>query len=412
MKKASMSTILFTVFLDLLGFGILIPVIPLLLADSTSKYYLLPPGVPLATGYFLLGLLLTAYPLAQFFSAPILGQLSDRYGRKPILAISLFGTAISYFLFAIGIHLRLLPLLFIGRILDGITGGNVSVAQAAIADITPPEKRAKNFGLIGMVFGLGFILGPFLGGKLSDPSVFHLFDVTTPFWFAFGLALLNTLLVIFKLPETLSRKNHELVIRFDQSIRHIIKAVNLRPLRILFSTAFLVQAGFSFFTTFFGVFLIKRFSFNQGQIGDLFAYIGLWIAFSQGFLTRKLSVVAEYKILRLVLFGNALAILMFFLPTNPIWLYVIVPFFAVQNGLVGANLLGLISRSASSDAQGEILGINASVQALGQAIPPLISGFIAANLNPSAPTLVSSLVLFSAAIVFIRYYQPVPNTTK
>lgn len=401
-----MSTILFTVFLDLLGFGILIPVIPLLLAQPSSAYYLLAPGTPSSVGYLMLGLLLTAYPLAQFFSAPILGQLSDKYGRKPILSISLAGTALSYLLFAIGIHLHYLPLLFIGRILDGITGGNVSVAQAAIADITPPSMRARNFGLIGMVFGLGFIIGPFLGGKLSDPTVVSFFDAATPFWFAFCLAALNTLLVIYRFKETHQTPNKKLTIRFDQSAQHIVKAFRMTDFRILFTTSFLQQAGFSFFTTFFGVFLISRFNYNQGQIGDLFAYIGLWTAFTQGFLTRRLSFIEEYKILRIFLVGNALTIFMFFLPSQAIWLYLIIPIFSIQNGLVTANLIGLISRTGSQAVQGEILGINASLQALGQGLPPLLSGLVASRLDPSYPTLVSAAVLLIAALIFNLYYRP------
>lgn len=170
-KSNPMLTIFLTVFIDLLGVGVLIPVMPLLLGDPTSPYYLLPTGWSTEQGYVLLGLLTAVFPLMQFFATPILGQLSDKYGRKDILLISLFGTSLSYVLFAYGIMSRNLPLLFVSRALDGITGGNISVAQAAIADISLPENRAKNFGLIGMAFGLGFIFGSFLGGKLSDPTV-------------------------------------------------------------------------------------------------------------------------------------------------------------------------------------------------------------------------------------------------
>lgn len=403
-----MITILFTVFLDLLGFGILIPVIPLLLADPSSSYYLLPMGTPSSTGYLILGLLLTAYPLAQFFSAPILGQLSDRFGRKPVLLISLLGTAFSYLLFAIGIHLHHLPLLFIGRILDGITGGNISVAQAAISDITPPALRARNFGLIGMVFGLGFIIGPFLGGKLSDPTVLKSFDSATPFWFAFILALINATLVLWRFQETHPAPNSQLKIEFTKSVSHVVKAFQLPKFKVLFSVSFLQQAGFSFFTTFFSVFLIRRFAFNQGQIGDIFAYIGLWVAFTQGFLTRRLSFLKEYQILRVAMVGNALSIFMFFLPQQSFWLYFIIPIFSIQNGLVTANLLGLISRSGNQDNQGEILGINASLQALGQGIPPLLSGLLASRLDPSFPTLASALVLLCSAVIFNLFYRPNP----
>src|SRR3989338_6853794 len=169
--KSPLFTIIFTIFLDALGFGILIPIVPLLLADPSSSFYILPEGASIQTGYILLGLITAIFPLMQLFATSILGQFSDKIGRRPILMNTLFLTSFSYLLFAIGIATRNIPLLFFSRALAGISSGNLSVAQAAIADITKPSDRARNFGFIGAAFGLGFIIGPFLGGKLSDPTV-------------------------------------------------------------------------------------------------------------------------------------------------------------------------------------------------------------------------------------------------
>ncbi|MGZ4893714.1 MAG: MFS transporter, partial [Halobacteriota archaeon] len=192
--------ILSIVFLDLVGVGILIPIVPVLLAGPSSPYYILPAGYTVQQGYILLGWLVAIYPLFQFLAAPILGQLSDKYGRKKVLGVSLAGTSVSYVVFAIGIITQNLPLLFVARAFDGITGGNIPVAQAVVADITPPRERAKNFGLIGAAFGLGFIIGPYIGGKLSDPSVVSWFNAAVPFWFAAILAVVNIVLVIALLP--------------------------------------------------------------------------------------------------------------------------------------------------------------------------------------------------------------------
>lgn len=405
LRKNPLKVIFFTVFIDLLGFGILIPVIPLLLADPASKYFLLPANVSIKTGYLILGLLTTVFPLMQFFAAPILGQLSDKYGRRKILFISIFGTFISYIFFAIGIATRNIPLLFVSRAIDGITGGNISVAQAAIADISKAENRAKNFGLIGAAFGLGFILGPFLGGILSDPHTFKTFNATTPFIFAAILSFLNLISIYLFFPETNLHRNNT-PITSNKSIQNIITAVKIGELRILFLTNFLLAAGFTFFTTFFGVFLINRFKFDQGDIGNFFAYIGLWSIFTQGFLVRKLSgKFKEEKILKITLFGLALTVLFYFFPKYWIQLLFIVPFFAMFNGVSNVNLLGLISKNTKPGTQGEVMGINTSVVALAQTIPPLLSGIIASRINPFAPILVSSLVLFLAAGVFITKYR-------
>lgn len=405
--KNPLPVIFMTVFVDLVGFGILIPIIPLLLANPASPYFLLPGGYSTGQGYILLGFLVAMFPLGQFFSTPILGQLSDRYGRKKLLAFSLAGTCFSYVLFAIGIIMRNIPLLFVSRAFDGITGGNIAVAQAAIADITTPENRAKNFGLIGAAFGLGFIIGPYLGGRLSDPNTVSWFNAATPFWFAAGLSFLNVMSILFFFPETHPKRASHISIQWARSLKNITKAYSMKSVRLLFGTNFLFQGGFAFFTTFFSVFLIRTFNFTQGTIGDFFAYVGIWIAFTQAVITRRVAnKFQEYEILRASLLGTGIAMLMYFLPSSWQGLLLVTPLFAIANGLSQAHLTGLISRSTDHSIQGEILGINASVQALAQSIPPMLSGFIAASLTPESPIVVSALVIMVAGFVFITMYKP------
>lgn len=398
--------ILFTIFIDLLGFGLMLPIIPLLLADPQSSFYLLPKNFTLNQGYILLGFLTATYPLMQFFSTPILGQLSDKHGRKLILAFSIAGACISYILFEVGVLTQNIPLLFVSRAFSGLTGGNISVAQAAIADITPPKDRAKTFGLIGAVFGIGFILGPYIGGKLSDPAVFSWFNAATPFLFAALLSFFNCLSVLAFYPETLKERRTDLQIKWSRSIMNIIHAYSIKKLRILFITNFLFQGGFTFYTTFFSVYLIYKFHFTQGNIGDFFSYVGVWIAITQALITRKLtSILGEKEILRFSLIGTGTAVILFLFPN--IWwqLLIITPFFAIFNGLSQANMTALISRSADQKMQGEILGINSSVQALAQAIPPILSGFIAAGLAANAPIYVSSIVIVIAGLLFVFRYK-------
>lgn len=399
----------FTIFIDLLGFGILIPVIPILLADPRSPEFLLPAGMTISQGFILLGFLTAVFPFFQFLAAPILGQLSDRYGRKPILAISLAGTCLSYVLFAIGIITKNIPLLFIARSFDGITGGNFVVAQAAIADVTTPENRVKTFGLFGAVFGLGFILGPYIGGKLSDPSVISWFNSATPFWFAAILSLCNVLSVLFVFQETNRHINQGKPLKWAKSVQNIVHAYTAKPLRIIFATNFLSQAGFTFFTTFASIFFITRLGFTQGNIGDYFAFIGLCSVLAQGLVVRPLSnKVKPRSVLRVAIVMQGVMLLIFTLVQAPWQLYLITPLFSMFTGMMQANSNGLISNSVAQNIQGEVLGINGSVTALAQSIPPVLSGYIAASLTATTPLVIAGIVIICAGLLFIAAYRPGP----
>ncbi len=409
-KPQPLFVILFTIFIDLVGIGILIPVIPQLLANPESSEYLLPTGMSLESGYILLGALVAAYPFAQFLAAPILGQLSDRYGRRPVLIASLFGTAIGYGLFALAIMTRNLPLLFAARILDGITGGNLPVAQAAIADVTTPENRAKNFGLMGAAFGFGFIVGPFLGGVLSDGALVSWFNATTPFWFAGALALVNMTLIALFLNETSPGSSIE-PLHWAQSLKHIVKAFSHPKLRSIFLVGFLFFSGFAFFTTLFGVFLIDRYGFSESDTGNFFAYVGIWIVFTQVFVTPRVAKKwRERLVLNVTLIATGIALVLFHLPGPWTIMLLIVPVFAIFNGLTQSNYMAFLSRSAGADVQGEVLGINASVGALSQAIPPMLSGYIAAQFDPAMTLYVASGIMLVAGILFISIVRHDPQT--
>ena len=404
-KNKTIVTIFCTIFIDLLGFGILIPIIPLLFASPSSSFYILPASLSPETGYLLLGLLIAVFPLGQFFSTPILGQLSDVYGRKKVLAICLFGTSLSYVLFAIGIVTKNIPLLFYARFFDGLTGGNISVAQAMIGDVSTQKTRAKNFGMMGAAFGLGFIFGPYIGGKLSDPNLVSWFSASTPFYFAGILSLLNALSVIFILSETNINMQRG-TITWVKSIRNIITAWKMKGVNVIFLTNFLFFAGFTFFTTFFNVFLIHKFGFTQGKIGNFFAYIGMWSIFTQAVVTR---IVAKYfnerTVLRITLIISSFVILLYFLPREAWQLYLIPPIGGIINGLAMANLGSLLSRHAPETMRGEIMGIGASVQALAQFIPAVLAGFIALSFNPETPLFIAFCVSLLGGLSFMWLYK-------
>jgi len=407
MKRPPIWIILFTILIDTLGIGILGPILPQLLGNPNSPHYLLGAGADVRSGYVMFGFLVAVYPVMQFFATPILGQLSDRYGRKPVLALSLAGTSLGYVLFATGIVVRSIPLLFFARALDGITGGNLSVAQAAIADVTKPEDRTKNFGLIGAAFGVGFIVGPFLGGVLADPTVVSWFSASTPFWFAAMLAAANTTQVLLQFDET-NRHIRHVPMQVFKGMANIARAYGMPELRTIFVTSFFFNAGFGFFISFFGLFLIHRFNFNEARIGNFFAFVGVCAIFTQIVTTRRVAArFNEPQVLKISLLGVAGVMFAYLLAPSPMWLFVIAPISSTFNGLSLANMGGLLSRSVAPQVQGEILGIGSSIAALANSLPPLLGGFFAASFAPEAPVLAAGLTMLVAWAFFTFRFRPV-----
>lgn len=386
--KKQLFSIFITVFLDLLGLGIVIPIAaPLLL---TPEEGMLSLGYSFSQRSLVLGFLLGIFSVAQFFGAPALGALADKYGRKKLLSLSIAGTSLGYILFAIGILQRDILLCFFSRALDGFTGGNISIAMSAISDITEEKDRAKNFGLIGMSFGLGFILGPFIGGTLANPNLVSWFDYDTPYWFAGILSVCNILVLRFFFKETLKEKSRAPVKLFS-GFSNIGHAFKIKKMRAVFAVLFLMVFGFNFFTQFFQVFLIHKFDFSAMQIAYLFAYTGFWLALTQGGINRPLS--TRYRPNTLVAWSAflcALAFPLLLLPEKAWWLYLIVPLIALFNGINTPNLTAVISFQADASRQGSILGIRQSVMSLAMAIPPIVAGLIT-SLDVSLP-------LWSAAI--------------
>lgn len=412
LEGKTLPIVLFIIFLDVLGLGILIPVMPQLIYEVFE-----PAGLSVSTSLIMLGWLTAIYPLIQFLSTPVLGQLSDRFGRRRVLSLSLLGTGIGYIIFAIGIVTRNIPLLFVGRALDGLTGGNISVARAVIADVTQPKHRARNFGLLGAMFGIGFVAGPFIGARLATPDseifggIFggfmtpNWFSTATPFWFAAILSLMTVLLVLFFLPETNRHIDIKLKLNWNKSLHNIRRAANRPDLRIIFIAEFLFWGGFTFFTTFFQIYLIEKLGFKTGNVGDFFAYIGICIAVSQAAVVPiAVKYFKSHHILRVSLACCGVLLLALLVPRNTTELIFFAPLVAMFNGLVMANSTALVSLSAKPNEQGEIFGVEASVQALAYSIPAIISGYVA-TLGVNMPVIVGGSTVLLGAIIFNVFYR-------
>ncbi len=401
-NKSPFLTIFLTVFLDMLGIGIIIPIIPVLFFDIDGGFF--AQSVSADTRSILYGFLIACFPLFQFFGAPMLGAFSDRYGRKPVLLISLVGTLVGYLLFGVALYLQNLPLLFISRILPGFTGGNISVIMSAIADISTEENKAQNFGIVGMAFGLGFILGPTLGGVLADDQIVSWFTPSTPFWFTAILTLINLLVVKMLFSETLQNPRMTKINAF-RGIQQVALSFREPKLRNIFTIVLLFSLGFTLFTQFFAVVLIEKFSYSESQIGILFGWTGIWIAITQGLIIRFVGKKLGHRktlIFSMLILGIALALLL--IPDKAFWFYVICPLIAIGQGLTSPNLTAVVSDQAGEEFQGEILGINQSMSSLGQLLPPIAAGYMN-TLNSNLPLIAAAGIVLIAWLTYLLFYQ-------
>src|SRR5881398_202752 len=269
MKRSPLFVIFTTVFIDLVGFGIVIPVLPYY-AEGT-KFGATPTQV---------GLLFASYSLFRSVFAPVLGRLSDKYGRRPVLLVSILGTCAGFLILGFATTLWML---FLGRIIDGISGGNISTAQAYIADVTTEENRAKGMGLIGAAFGLGFVFGPAIGGILSR------WGNNVPFLFAGSLAFANAILLYFTLPETVT-PNHPARISAasGRGLKQLIVSLKRPRLGFVLTIYFLSIVAFSIMTAVFSLFMMFRLGYDAFHNGWVFAYVGVISAIIQGGLIGKL----------------------------------------------------------------------------------------------------------------------------
>lgn len=366
MKRSPLIVIFTTVFIDLVGFGIVIPVLPFY-AEGTV-FNATPRTV---------GLLFASYSVMQLIFSPILGRLSDRYGRRPVLLISIIGTGIGFLILGFA---KFLWMLFVGRILDGITGGNISTAQAYIADITTKENRAKGMGLIGAAFGLGFIFGPALGGILSR------WGIHVPFFFAAGLCFANAILLFFTLPETVTPDHPaRSSAAGGRGLGQIVQALQKPRLAFVLVIYFFFIVAFSIMTTSFSLFTMFRFGYDAQHTGYLFAYVGFISVIVQGGLIGRL--VKKFGELPLVIVGAfCFAISLFAVPfVGPVTgglaaLLIGGGVFSLGNSLATPALTSLASKSVGAAEQGTILGVTQSVASLARAVGP----FLAAVLIDSA----------------------------
>ncbi len=379
--------IFLTVFIDLIGFGMIIPILPFY-AEKLS-------ATPAEIGW-----VFSIYSWMQFVFAPLLGRISDKVGRRPILFISLLGSAVGYFVIGFA---ETLTLVFIGRIICGVTGANISTAQAYIADVTSKENRAKGMGLFGAAFGLGFILGPAIAGILSK------YGIHVPFYFAAGLSLFNAIALFIFLPESLKKNaDREPVVRKNRFVG-FLSSFTKGEFGSINLVYFLLVTAFSIMTYAFVLFTEYRFGYTAENNGYLFTYIGVIAVIAQGLLFNRL--VERFGEASLVIFGCILMVISliaipYFGPLNGglIVLLIGMAILAFGNSMASPGLTSLASKSAGEFDQGEQLGNMQSGASLARAIGPTIGGYLLSN----AIGKIDDATLFrtfwvAAAIMFVAF---------
>ena len=397
--SVALGIVFLTVFLDLVGFGIVLPLLP---------FY----ATELGASPFEVGLIIASYSAMQFLFAPIWGSLSDRYGRRPLLLVGLFGSAASYLVFGLA---RSLEVLLLSRVIAGVMGANIPVAQAYIADSTTIERRARGMGLIGAAFGLGFIFGPAIGGGLSP------WGFGVPGFVAAGLSLTAATAAWRWLPESLAPENRTrdglgILSAVTGRARAASRVLTRRRLRDPIAGFFLGTMGFAGFTTIFPLFLENPLGLTAVHAGGMFALVGVVSAGVQGALIGPM--VERYgERANAALGGTVLSAGVIAMGLGQSILATILSLLAVGVGwgLLAPSLQSLVSRRAMANEQGEVLGVNQSASALARVIGPVAAGWAYGALGPGLGFVAGGL-LIAAAAVWVRFMpshdQPLPAANR
>lgn len=396
-QRSPLLFIFLTVFIDLLGVGIILPLLPYyvkIIEGSTVPWLA-------ENRAFVVGALGASFALMQFICAPMLGALSDRFGRRPVLLLSLLGTGLSYVVMALATALEflspemVLALLFTARIMDGITGGNISIAQAYIADVTKPEERAKGMGMIGAAFGLGFMLGPAIGGLLSTVSL------EAPALAAAALSLGSVLFGYFALPESLpAERRTQLTIRGVNPLAQLGAVIGAPAIQPLLIGIFLLNLAFAALQSNFAVYSDERFGFTALDNALVFALVGLVAVVVQGFLIRRLLPRLGEE--RMAIGGVAIMAVAFALIAiaPQAWmLFPAVALLAVGSGASSPSITGLISRRVGAQEQGRTLGGVQALNSLTMVTGPLLAGFMFDAVGATAPYIAGAALAAAAGVV-------------
>ena len=360
-------------FLDFMGLGVVIAIFPHMLFDGN----LLPVAWGNGLRITLLGIFLAVYPAGQFFGASILGKLSDMYGRKRLMIISLLGTLFGFIMSIISIYYNMAVLLFLSRLLTGFFAGNVAIAQASMSDISAEHEKAKNLGSIQIAMGLAWVFGPPMGGWLSTVSIWGLSGFITSF---FAMVILFVLIITYTIlfyQDTLSKNTTRQKIQIASSILQISGAFKEEELRVAFLAWGVFVAGWWLFEAFLPVYLVNKFNFSSGEIGNFLASMGATYALFQYLVVNR--VISKFRpetLVRNALLVSVLSIFGIAFVSNIFQLHIVITLFVMSMGFVLPGIIMQISSLVNNERQGEVMGYIASIQALSTVLMMIVGGYI------------------------------------
>ncbi len=396
-KEAALGFIFITLLIDVMGFGIIIPVIPKLIAQ------LIHGNLSTASVYG--GWLTFMYAITQFFFAPVLGNLSDRFGRRPVLLGSLFGFGIDYLFLAFAPSIWWL---FVGRTIAGITGSSFTTASAYIADISTPEKRAQNFGLVGAAFGIGFIIGPVLGGLLGQ------FGARVPFIAAACLSLLNWLYGFFILPESLPKENRrKFELKRANPLGSLVQLKKHRTITSLAVSFFLLSLAGQSTQSIWAFYTMQKFSWNEKMVGYSLGFVGIMVGLVQGLLIRVIiPKLGQQKSILVGLFLFCIGFTLFAFASQGWMMFAFIIPYALA-GIAGPSMQSFMSVHVQSNEQGELQGAFTLLMSLAAIVgPPLMTGlfafFTASNAPvyfPGAPFLLGAVLSIISTLLAVRNFK-------
>jgi len=370
--------IFLTIFVNLVGFGIIIPLLP---------FY----AETFGASPFVVGLLFAVFSLAQLIASPALGDLSDRYGRRPVLVFSLLGTVASFAMLALA---HSIAMLFLARIVDGLSGGNISTARAYVADITEPQDRARAYGILGAAFGLGFIFGPALSGLLVRVSY------TAPIWAAAGITLVATIMAWLWLPETV----HRVHAGSGNPLRYLPELLQRPIVRRVLAIDFVFWFALAIFQTTFGLFVAARFGYGPAATGYLFAGFGLLGAVVQGgFIRPMVRRIGDKTTFVAGLVFSAIGLVMSAYTHSIVAFTIILIPLSLGMGFGMPTISSLVSRSAGSHEQGRVQGAASAIESLSRTLGPVWGALMLQRFGEAAPYLTAALFMMLTLVMTVGY---------